>query len=197
MATDRRVQRTQDRLRQAMAELIVQRSYESISIRDLAAAAGVGYATFFRHYPTKDALLLDLLQRSLRDLARLLPPGLNADPAEEGRVIFAHAAQHEQLFRILLRGEGTLALLEQVQAAAVAEVLGRFGGQGEPAIPLEILAHHLVASIIALIGWWLQRGQPYPPQRMGQIYAELIMRPFTALAGQNRMTDASADPVVG
>ncbi len=72
MATDRRVQRTQDRLHQAMAELIVQRSYESISIRDLAAAAGVGYATFFRHYPTKDALLLDLLQRSIQDLAQLL-----------------------------------------------------------------------------------------------------------------------------
>jgi hypothetical protein len=30
----------------------------------------------------------------------------------------------------------------------------------------------------------LQRGQPYPPQRMGQIYAEMIMQPFVALAGQ-------------
>lgn len=184
MATDPRVQRTQERLRQAMADLIVQRGYDSITIRDLAAAAGVGYATFFRHYPTKDALLLDLLQRSILDLARLLPPGVGADPAEEGRVIFAHAAQHDQLYHILLRGEGTLALLAEVQAAAVAEVMGRFAGQREPAIPLEILAHHLVASIIALIGWWLQRGQPYPPQHMGQIYAEMIMRPFAALAGQ-------------
>lgn len=184
MTTDRRIQRTQDHLRQAMAELIVQRSYESISIRDLAAAAGVGYATFFRHYPTKDALLLDLLQRSIQDLARLLPPGVDADPAEEGRVIFTHAAQHEQLYRILLRGEGTLSLLEQVQAAAVSEVMDRFAGQREPAIPLEILSHHLVASSIALIAWWLQRGQPYPPERMGQIYAEMIMRPFIALASQ-------------
>jgi AcrR family transcriptional regulator len=168
-----------------MAELIMQRGYDSITIRDLAAEAGVGYATFFRHYPDKDALLLDLLQRSIHDLTRLLPPGPDADPAEEGRVIFAHAAQHDQLYRILLRGEGTLALLEQVQAAAVAEVLDRFAGQREPAIPLEILAHHLVASIIALIGWWLQRGQPYPPERIGQIYAELIMQPFMALVGQD------------
>jgi len=184
MSTDPRVQRTQDHLRQALAELILQRGYESISIRDLAAKAGVGYATFFRHYSDKDALLLDLLQRSIQDLARLLPPAIDADPAEEGRVIFAHAAQHERLYRILLQGQGTLALLEHVQAAAVAEVMDRFAGQREPAIPLEILAQHLVASIIALIGWWLQRGQPYPPQRMGQIYAEMIMQPFTALVGQ-------------
>lgn len=192
MATDPRVLRTHEHLRQAMAELIVQRPYESITIRDLAAAAGVGYATFFRHYPNKDALLLDLLQRSIQDLALLLPPGLEADPVEEGQVIFAHVAQHEQIFRILLRGEGTLALLEQVQAAAVAQVMGHFAGQREPAIPLEILANHLVASIIALIGWWLQRGQPYPPQRMGQIYAEMIMRPFTALTGQDGEFDVPA-----
>ncbi len=197
METDRRVQRTQDRLRQAMAELIVQRSYESISIRDLTAEAGVGYATFFRHYPSKDALLLDLLQRSIQDLTQMLPPGLDTDPAEEGRVIFAHAAQHDQIYRILLRGEGTLALLEQVQAAAVAEVMGRFAGQREPAIPLEILAHHLVASIVALIGWWLQHGQPYPPPRMGQIYAEMIMRPFAALTGQESMPDGPTDPSAG
>ena len=197
MTTDRRIQRTQDRLRQALAELIVQRGYESISIRDLAAEAGVGYATYFRHYPSKDALLLDLLQRSIQDLARLLPPGPDADPAEEGRVIFSHVAQHELLLRILLRGEGTLALLEEVQAAAVAEVMDRFASQREPGIPLEILAHHLVASIIALIGWWLQRGQPYPPQRMGQIYAEMIMRPFATLAGQDRAPDSPTEPVIG
>ncbi len=197
MATDPRVQRTQERLRQAMADLIDQRGYDSITIRDLAAVAGVGYATFFRHYPDKDALLLDLLQRSIHDLARLLPPGLDDDPAEEGRVIFTHAARHAQLFHILLRGQGTLALLEQVQAAAVAQVMSRFAGQREPAIPLEILAHHLVASIIALIGWWLQRGQPYPPQHMGDIYAELIMRPFAALVAKDREFDVPASSPVG
>lgn len=195
MATDRRIQRTQDRLRRAMAELIGQRSYESISIRDLTAVAGVGYATFFRHYAAKDVLLLDLLQRSIQDLARLLSPGIDTNPAEEGRLIFVHAAQHGQLFGILLRGEGTLALLEEVQRVAVAEVMSRFAGRPAPAIPLEILAHHLVAASIALIGWWLQHGQPHPPERMGQIYAEMIMQPFIALAGQEN--HAAAHPVAG
>lgn len=186
MTTDPRVQRTQQRLRQALAELVLQQGYESISIRELAAQAGVGYATFFRHYPSKDALLLDLLQRSIQEMARLLPPGLDADPSDEGRLIFVHAAQHQQLYRILLSGGGALALLEEVQAAAVAEVMRRFSRQTAPAIPLEILAHHLVAATIALIGWWLQHDQPYPPPRMGQIYAELIMRPFLELVGQER-----------
>lgn len=195
MAIDRRIQRTQERLRRAMAELIVQRSYEAISIRDLTAVAGVGYATFFRHYAAKDALLLDLLQRSIQELAGLLSPGIDTNPAEEGRLIFVHVAQHDQLFGILLRGEGTLALLEGIQMAAVAEVMSRFADRPAPAIPLKILAYHLVAASIALIGWWLQHGQPYSPERMGQIYAEMIMQPFTALVGQEN--HASTHAAVG
>jgi len=62
--------------------------------------------------------------------------------------------------------------------------MSRFAGRPAPAIPLEILAYHLVAASIALIGWWLQRGQPHTPEHMGQIYAEMIMQPFTALVGQ-------------
>lgn len=182
MATDRRVQRTRDRLREALADLILQRGYESITIRDITARAGVGYATFFRHYHTKDALLLDLLNRSIEELARLLPPGDQADPVEEGRIIFAHAADNSQLYQILLRGEGTGGLMAQIRATAEAEVLQRFTGGPEPAVPPDILAHHVVTSIIALIDWWLQEGQPYPPDRMAHIYAQMIMQPFRELS---------------
>jgi AcrR family transcriptional regulator len=181
MTTDKRVERTQGRLREALATLILQRGYGMISIRDITAQAGVGYATFFRHYPSKDALLLDLLKRSIQDLATLLPPEEVADPAAEGAVIFAHAAENDQLYRILLREEGTRRLLDDIQATAVEEALRRFAGRYESAIPMEILTNHLVASIIALINWWLQNDQPYPAQRMGEIYGQMIMKPFLTL----------------
>ncbi len=183
MATDRRIQRTRDRLRQALADLILQRSYESITIRDITARADSGYATFFRHYRTKDALLLDLLNRSIEELARLLPPDDQADPVEEGRIIFAHAADNSQLYLILLRGEGTSSLMAQIGATAETEVLHRLGGRSDPMVPSDILAHHLVTSIMTLIGWWLQHGRPYPPERMAHIYAKMIMQPFRDLSG--------------
>jgi hypothetical protein len=45
-----------------------------------------------------------------------------------------------------------------------------------------VAAHHLVAASIALVRWWLERGMPYPPQRMAVIYAELVARPTQAAA---------------
>ena len=44
-------------------------------------------------------------------------------------------------------------------------------------VPPEIAVHHIVASTMALIEWWLDHHMPYSPERMGAIYAELITRP--------------------
>jgi hypothetical protein len=44
-------------------------------------------------------------------------------------------------------------------------------------VPVEVAAHHIVSATIALIGWWLDHGMPYPPEQMGQIYQALIAGP--------------------
>ena len=49
--------RTQEALHSAMLQLLEQKSYEQISVREIVATAGIGYNTFFRHHPSKDSLL--------------------------------------------------------------------------------------------------------------------------------------------
>ncbi len=41
----------------ALLELLERQPLEAITIREITDAAGVGYATFYRHYATKAALL--------------------------------------------------------------------------------------------------------------------------------------------
>jgi len=49
-------------------------------------------------------------------------------------------------------------------------------------VPLEIAAHHIVTSTISLVRWWLDHQMPYPPERMGMIYHEFIIRPTSEVA---------------
>ena len=49
----------------AMRELLLKHTFDEVRIEHVAARAGVGKATIYRHWPTRDALLQDLL----RDLA--------------------------------------------------------------------------------------------------------------------------------
>jgi AcrR family transcriptional regulator len=70
---DRRVRRTQQALAHAVIALTLEKGYDAITIRDITDWADVGYATFFRHYKDKEALLHDVLDVVLTELMDLLP----------------------------------------------------------------------------------------------------------------------------
>lgn len=178
---DPRVQRSQQRLQQAMIALILDRGYEAISVRQITAAAGVSYPTFFRHYASKDALLLDVVGRSQAEMVSLLQLGNGDEPEQAGYIIFEHVGKNEQLYRVLLLDKGAQHLLAQVREDAVAEVASFWQVAEGVDVPFDILANHFVAAIIALLRWWLDHGRPYDPERMGRIYADLILQPLQPL----------------
>lgn len=180
---DRRVRRTQQLLAQALIALTLERGYEAVTIRDITDRADVGYATFFRHYHDKDALLRDVLDVVLAELMSLLrPPGPQANPAAIGTLIFRYVREHSAVCRVLLSSPGSAALVRRMIDAGTSSVLeNNVPLPGSP-VPVEVAAHHLVASSISLIEWWLEHGMPYPPERMGAIYADLIVQPTSAIS---------------
>ena len=178
---DRRTQRTRARLQQALIELILEKGYDAITIRDITDRAQVGYATFFRHYDSKDALLAEAFEHSIADLQNLLQSLGGGSPEEEGQLIFSHIADNHELYQVFLREVGTQTLVDQAQREVVKELVMRYA-RYTPSIPAAILANHVVASIIALIKWWLLNDMPFDPDQMGIYYAELIIEPVEKLA---------------
>ena len=71
---DARIVRTRTALRQAMTELAELSPLDAITVRAIAARAGVGYATFFRHYADKDALLADVAEVLTRQFLQQVRP---------------------------------------------------------------------------------------------------------------------------
>jgi AcrR family transcriptional regulator len=59
----RRSQETQERLLDAVEELLEERVFEHISIQDIAATAGVAVGTIYRRFRNKEALLPALYRR--------------------------------------------------------------------------------------------------------------------------------------
>jgi len=58
---DRRVQKTRKLLQDALIELVAERGYESVSIREILDKANVGRSTFYAHFQDKDQLLHSIL----------------------------------------------------------------------------------------------------------------------------------------
>ena len=123
-ARDARVVRTRESLRAALLELLQQGVFEQISIREIATAAGIGYTTFFRHYPDKESLLEEVAAAEMRELLEyLLSTFDTSDTRDTPAACLAlcnYVADHRTTWATLLTG-------------GAAATLGTIGGSGPTA----------------------------------------------------------------
>lgn len=179
---DRRIKRTQQLLAKALIALTLEKGYEAVTIRDITVRADVGYATFFRHYHSKDALLHDVSDVVLAELKGLLPGAPNVDVEAVGPPLFHYVEEHANIIRVLLSSRGTSSLVQHIIEITSQDVLNENSALEGSVVPIEIAAYHLINASIALIQWWLEHDMPYTPERMGAIFHALIIQPTRTVA---------------
>src|SRR5688572_25004616 len=97
--------RTRTALRTALLYLLETKPLEQITIRELTAEAGVAYATYFRNYEDKEALLHDLAADEISTLLALsLPLFFANDSLASTRVLCAYVWEQRSLWQALLTG---------------------------------------------------------------------------------------------
>src|ERR1700682_5624292 len=68
--TDPRIVRSRRMLMDSMAKLLIKKDFEDISIQEIADEATLNRATFYLHYPDKNALLQAMTESRFRDLIK-------------------------------------------------------------------------------------------------------------------------------
>ena len=178
--TDRRVGRTKRMLRQAVVELVTEKGFEAITIRDITERADVAYATFFRHYESKEALLIEQVEILIKDFEEVAHASAVDSPIEaEGVLLFTHIKDNRHFYRKLLSkyaGQSFLIRLKEVISRHTRAYIEPFYAQGkQPLIPLEIALNHIAASALELVIWWLEHNSPLSPAQMADIYRRLVI----------------------
>jgi AcrR family transcriptional regulator len=97
---DPRVTRTRKLIRDALASLLAEKNFESVSVQDIAARATVNRATFYAHFTDKfallDAMIRDDLAGHLTQNAPLDASGTRALLLAVGGNVFAFVARHRE-----------------------------------------------------------------------------------------------------
>jgi AcrR family transcriptional regulator len=175
---DRRVKRTHRLLQEALVDLTLEKGFDAVTIRDITDRADVGYATFFRHYPDKEALLADVLESMKDEFVGLLAPySMVKAPEKTGTLLFEYVEKNSDLCRVLFNSTDTMSLLRPVQEIGLSENTLLISISEQSLVPVDAAISHLMSSLVMLIRWWLDHDMPYPPERMGQIATALIIRP--------------------
>ena len=185
--SDARVIRSRQGLRQALIELLRQRPLEQISIRDLTAVSGVGYTTFFRHYPSREALLDEVITKEVGELVRLTTPVYDsADSLAACVTLCAHIDANRPLWTVLLTGGAAGAVKEELLAQGrKASVARTVAG----ALPAELGVALATAVIVELISWWLRQCKPWPTEQVADILYRTGIKPVMEAGGAQQRTE--------
>lgn len=104
------------RLFQAAAEIVGRLGYAEASIARITERAGVAQGTFYNHFPSRQALLDDLLPTLGLEMARWIQDRTEAVKPEKAREI----ARFEAFFTYLRDNPGFLRILNEAEFAAPA-----------------------------------------------------------------------------
>ena len=201
---DRRVQRTRKLLREALMELILEEGYDAISIQDITDKANLGRATFYLHFKDKDELLLDVMDQFMDNFLEQVPQFSQSQwRLEDTKAIaklFDFAADHYDLYRILIIGSGGITASRQLHQTIAENIKAciqkDIEEQGaDPVIPTDFIANHFAGALLATIYWWLDSDLPYTVDEIAEMFQKINRLDRDSLMGLalEKETDAQEE----
>lgn len=179
---DRRVQRTEQQMRDALIALMLEKGYDAVTIQDILDRANMGRSTFYAHYRDKEELLLSgfqvLFDGFQKEFQQVASP--NADPAQIGRQLslffFRHAASHRGLFKAMIGEKGGKIIQDHALKYLTQFIRDHLAAQmrQQKDFPVDIVAYFIASSYLSLLIWWLDHDLPYTAEQMDRFYQELV-----------------------
>jgi AcrR family transcriptional regulator len=154
---------------ESAGRLFGERGYAHTSLDEIAVAAGVTKPILYRHFDSKNALYLALLERHRDDLPRFferVPADLPFDQRVEAilEAWFDYVTEHGYAWRMIFRDSGGGAEIDAFRRGnqeRAREVLAGFiaGQKGIPKAQVEPLAEFLRAGGAGLALWSLDHPE--------------------------------------
>ena len=181
--SDARQVRSREALTGALLALLEEKPFDQLTIREITARAGTGYATFFRHYPTKEALLGDVATEEIGGLLAMTVPILTqANSYESTKAVCAYVDRHRKLWSALLTG-GAAAIVRAEFIRQARELPDAVQGSHKEWLPSDLGVVYGTGATFDLLAWWLAQPRRIASDEIAGILHRLIIAP---LVGDSR-----------
>jgi AcrR family transcriptional regulator len=175
-ADDARAVRTREALRGALLSLLETRPLDEIGIREIATEAGIGHATFYRHHPSKDALLHDLAADEVQRLVALTLPLMDSKGSQVAcRALFTYADENRALWSTFLNGGAASDVREEFLRISLGVAAERLPARERSAG--ELCVRLMVGGTVEMLTWWLKSPSPPSVGEMAKALSRGVVMP--------------------
>lgn len=181
---ERKKAETRRRIQETALKLFLSKGYEATTVEEIAATAGVSHMTFFRYFPTKEAVVeSDDYDPLIAELIRRRPPeedpftALHRAVAEGLATVYdAHRDVLLARTRLVLGTPALRAHMADNQYATERLFTGALAARGHTEITFELRVHAaaaLAALTVALSSWVHSDGAEHLPQLIDRAFRTL------------------------
>jgi AcrR family transcriptional regulator len=188
---DRRIQKTDALLREALGALIREKPYHDIGVKEILGRANVGRSTFYTHFADKDELLLGCIHEMLG----ASPPPAAADgtacsPADLvwfSRPILEHIERHRGSGQVGMDPRGRQAVHEHLEEAIVELIQGpveaAFRRRTRPAASPspDLVARWIASTFVLVLDCWVDRHGVLTAHQADELFRALVVPSLAGL----------------
>ena len=190
-ADDRRVAKTRRSLHDALARLVREKTYDTISVKEILDRANVGRSTFYTHFDDKDELLASVLGEMLSAAPPARTTGDRAVPQERliafSRPLFEHIHAHGGSGGTPLGTRGRAVLHEQLQKALAQLIFERASTElaksrrHKSHVTAELLSQYIASTFVLVLNGCMASRNSWTPKEADAAFRELVLPTLTAL----------------
>lgn len=198
---DRRILRTKRVIRDALTELMEEKGFEGITVKDLTDKADINRGTFYIHYRDK----YDLLEQSEAEIIGVIekfaaegflnvlqgkwinPYSGEIDPSPFVTKLFQYLQDNARFMRVVLGPGGDPSFQKRLKDVIRQRALPILtSGGSEVLVPVDYLTAYVSSAHLGVIQSWLDNGMDLPPEQMAQILSKLTLLGPGHVAGITR-----------
>ena len=186
---DRRVERTERRLRAALVALIHEKNYDAIVVKEILQRAETGRSAFYSHFQDKDALLASGIREILGARSpRRLPASATrfAKTVCFSLPILEFIGQCKNTAHLKMEPRGRHIVHQHLRQVIIEEISDNVKEALQHAkasaggVPNGLLVEYIVATFILVLNWWVESGSSLSAREVDDIFLSMVLPTLTA-----------------
>jgi AcrR family transcriptional regulator len=157
---DRRVQKSQEAIKNAFIELMSEKSFDQITIQDISDRANVGRRTIYDHYIDKFDLLEKLIEEHINDLRKLCETTSELDFVEGNLIWFEYFERNYSFFSTMLTSKGAPSFRRHFLEFVIEELEDEVDvteGKNK-GLSKDLILRFFGAAIVEIVETWIING---------------------------------------